>query len=87
MVSGRRHRLRAKVFSCLRGLLTYGSPLDKFAAIWPARVPNNRGEPVFSKDTEWINIYDSTDPVAGNLDAFGQWPAEPGQLAPKNFGY
>ncbi|MDA9451162.1 MULTISPECIES: hypothetical protein [unclassified Bradyrhizobium] len=53
-----------------RGLLTYGSPLEKFAAIWPARVPVNKSERHFPKGSEWINIYDPVDPVSGVLKAF-----------------
>lgn len=53
-----------------RGLLTYGSPLEKFAAIWPARVPINKTEPHFPMGSEWINIYDPIDPVSGVLRAF-----------------
>jgi len=53
-----------------KGLLTYGSPLEKFAAIWPARVPVNRSEKHFPKGSEWINIYDPVDPVSGVLRAF-----------------
>src|SRR5262245_55876099 len=53
-----------------RGVLTYGSPLEKFAAIWPARVPVNKTEPHFPTTSEWINIYDPVDPVSGVLRAF-----------------
>jgi hypothetical protein len=85
---------RDRFFDRFRGLLTYGSPLDKFAAIWPARVPINIKEPglVLSQKgerSEWINIYDPTDPVAANLDAFaGPNGADPNIiLEPKNFAY
>jgi hypothetical protein len=53
-----------------KGVLTYGSPLEKFAAIWPARVPVNKTEPHFPAASEWINIYDPVDPVSGVLKAF-----------------
>jgi hypothetical protein len=91
---------RERIFSKLSGLLTYGSPLDKFATIWPARVPINIGEPAFQESTEWINVYDPTDPVGASLDAFGEsgslpsgktYPAS-GPLRhkvvyPENYGY
>ena len=80
---------REKVLEKFRGLLTYGSPLDKFATIWPARVPINVREPFFHTDAEWINIYDPTDPVGASLDAFGG-PGAPfpeSVLQPKNYGY
>jgi hypothetical protein len=53
-----------------KGVLTYGSPLEKFAAIWPARVPINKTEPHFHPESEWINVYDPVDPVSGVLRAF-----------------
>jgi len=73
---------RDRLFERFRGLLTYGSPLDKFAAIWPSRVPINVTEPGLPGGVvnggperarpaaEWINVYDPTDPVAAHLDAF-----------------
>jgi len=51
-------------------VLTYGSPLEKFATIWPARVPINKTERHFPADAEWINIYDPIDPVSGVLRAY-----------------
>lgn len=87
---------RDKLFAKFRGLLTYGAPLDKFAAIWPARVPINIKEPAFhvngkNKDLkpEWVNIFDPTDPVSAKLDAFdGPEKAPDGSvLKPVNYGY
>jgi hypothetical protein len=60
---------RRELFARLRGFLTYGSPLDKFAILWPAIVPLNRDEKVF-ENFEWINIYDPTDPVADYIKHF-----------------
>lgn len=48
---------------CL-GFLTVGSPLDKFAAIWPAIVPIN-GQPL-TRPIPWVNIADVQDIVAGD---------------------
>ena len=61
---------RDKLFAKFKGLLTYGSPLDKFAAIWPPTVALNRDTKVFPKDAIWLNIWDPTDPVSAKLDAF-----------------
>ena len=60
---------RARIFEKLRGILTLGSPLEKFAAIWPARVPISR-IPAFQSDTVWLNILDPMDPVSGELKAY-----------------
>jgi hypothetical protein len=56
---------RRKLFNNLQGFMTYGSPLSKFAVLWPDITLLNRDEKVFSLSFEWINIYDPTDPVAG----------------------
>ena len=60
---------RQKLFNKLRGFITYGSPLDKFATIWPAIVPINTAAGVLDK-CEWRNVHDRMDPVAGKLDYF-----------------
>lgn len=65
---------RKHIFGRFRGFLTYGSPLEKFAAIWPALVPINR-QPVFGLDVEWINLFDPIDPVSGVLKAYAAQPA------------
>jgi len=75
---------RDKLFKHFRGLLTYGSPLDKFAAIWPDRVRINVKEKAFHPKAEWINVFDPTDPVAANLDAFSENKSD---LKPVNHGY
>lgn len=61
---------RQRLFKTFRGLLTYGSPIEKFAALWPARVVVNKCETPFGPDIGWINICDSCDPVAGMLEAY-----------------
>ncbi|MBD2445143.1 hypothetical protein H6G25_18540 [Dolichospermum sp. FACHB-1091] len=61
---------REDLFKNLKGFMTYGSPLSKFAVVWPAIVPINRDNSVFSKDFEWINVYDPTDPVADKTKYF-----------------
>lgn len=61
---------RRRLFEGLAGFVTYGSPLDKFAALWPRVVPLNRQAAVFRPDCEWVNLHDPTDPVSARLDAF-----------------
>lgn len=65
---------RRALFERFAGFVTYGSPLDKFAALWPRVVPLNRQAAVFPKDSEWLNIHDPTDPVSASLDAFAPPP-------------
>lgn len=55
---------RGALFNKCLGFLTIGSPLDKFAAIWPAIVPvNGQGLP---RPIPWINVADVQDIVAGD---------------------
>ncbi len=61
---------RSELFKNLRGLLTYGSPLSKFATLWPKIVLLNQDSQVFHKDFQWLNVYDPTDPVAGVTQPF-----------------
>jgi len=67
---------RAVWFAGLKGVLTMGSPLDKFAALWPAIVPVN-GEPI-PDNVPWINIADAQDIVAGPIDLFPKCGDAPG---------
>ena len=60
---------RSRIFERFHGMLTLGSPLQKFAAIWPARVPVSR-LPAFRDGTHWVNVYDPLDPVSGVLSAY-----------------
>jgi len=60
---------RSRIFRRFHGMLTLGSPLQKFAAIWPARVPISR-YPAFRPGTCWVNVYDPLDPVSGVLSAY-----------------
>lgn len=59
---------REKLFDGFKGLLTMGSPLDKFAALWPAIVPTNNVPIPHSRP--WINVADCQDIVAGTVDDF-----------------
>ena len=82
---------RSELFTKLRGLCTYGSPLDKFAFLWPRIVAQYRDQAALGKDFEWINIFDPTDPVAGAIDAFDGIEKERNALSPRpwpaNYGY
>ena len=72
---------RGLLFSRLRGFITYGSPLEIFAHLWPAIVQVNK-EKVFPADFEWLNFYNSTDIVARRPPrSFADAEA----ISPKNF--
>ena len=73
---------RAWLFSRLRGFLSYGSPLDKFATLWPAIVPINP-DLVPLKNCQWVNVFDRMDPVGGSLDCFSRC----GSWTPENLSY
>lgn len=51
---------------------TIGSPLDKFAFLWPVMTG---GEPATRTPT-WVNFSNPLDVVAGRLDAFHSWHVE-----------
>jgi hypothetical protein len=74
---------RHLLFKKLRGFLTYGSPLDKFAGLWPRIVATatDRAKP-FHKDMRWVNLHAPTDPVGGSIDYYNQIPL--GLPAPRN---
>lgn len=76
---------RSVVFEKLHGLLTMGTPLEKFATLWPGRVPISC-EPAFRAGTVWISVYDPIDPVSGVLRAFDT--RSPNQMPqPETLGY
>lgn len=61
---------RPAMFANLRGLLTYGSPLGKYAALWPRIVATatdrvNKNDTTFPSGCRWINFAAPQDPVAG----------------------
>ncbi len=76
---------RERLFARLDGLLTYGSPLDKFSALWPNIVRTNPSS-AFNESFEWINVFDETDPVAGPLNDFSPPPGE-SKSGPQNFAF
>lgn len=65
---------RDVLFEKFKGILTYGSPLERFCALWSAMIPINKVEDPFRSGTEWVNVYDPTDPVGTWLFDFD--PAE-----------
>ena len=76
---------RGRIFQRFRGLLTLGSPIEKFATIWPARVPIAR-IPAFRENTVWINVFDPLDPVSGVMNGYDGHPTAVCPT-PKNVGY
>ena len=80
---------RSDLFKNLKGCMTYGSPLSKFAVVWPAIVPINQDDSVFSEDFEWINVYDPTDPVADQTKyfQFETGDGKNGRIQPQEIAY
>lgn len=62
---------RGKFLSKVSAFFTLGSPLDKFAAIWPRVIPVNLSNPGREQNPiPWLNIHDILDVVGANLDHF-----------------
>ena len=78
---------RKELFRNLKGFLTYGSPLSKFAVLWPLVVPLNIDESVFREDFEWINVFDPTDPVSDFTRFFGSPKGKDAPLTPREIPY
>jgi hypothetical protein len=77
------------IFAKLRGLITYGSPIETFARTWPAIVHIDPDAtivgPKLPDEFEWLNIYDPVDVVASKITSFGvSKPDERGVMKPKN---
>jgi hypothetical protein len=53
-------------FRNLRGVITYGSPLQTFAEFWPQIVMTRR-DLQLGRQFEWINLYDPRDVVAAPI--------------------
>lgn len=77
---------RALLLERFAGLVTYGSPLDKFATLWPETVPMSVDMKPLEKKF-WVNICDATDPVAGDLDKFDRIDGNPSPFIPRNYSY
>jgi hypothetical protein len=78
---------RKKLFCKLKGFMTYGSPLSKFAVLWPLVVPLNQDESAFEENFEWINVFDPTDPVSDSTRFFSSKNGENSPLTPKDIAY
>jgi hypothetical protein len=71
---------RPLLFEKLAGFVTYGSPLDKFAALWPrivaveqyggTRLADDPARRQVFPRASWINIISLTDPVAGHIERY-----------------
>jgi DNA polymerase family A len=61
-----------QVFSRCRGFVTWGSPFETFAHLWPAVVQiGRRANENMQANFEWINFYDPSDIIASDLTSFG----------------
>jgi len=85
---------RDVLFKRLRGLVTYGSPLDKFAYLWSQIVNiNNDASPWHTANGhrtapfEWVNVYEHSDPVSSSLGAYSGPKIPAGSPAPVNLAY
>lgn len=85
---------RDVLFKRLRGLVTYGSPLDKFAYLWSQIVNINNDTSPWSTSNglrdapfEWLNVYEHSDPVSSSLGAYSGPGIPPGSPAPLNLAY
>ncbi len=66
---------RERFLSKISAVFTLGSPLDKFAAIWPRVIPVNLSDPrKGQKPIPWFNIHDILDIVGANLNHFKNIP-------------
>ncbi len=72
---------RGRMLARLRGMLTMGCPLNKFAALWPAIVPINGGG--LDPAVFWYNVADVQDIVAGRVTLLE--PCQP-RPAPQTVG-
>lgn len=59
---------RDELLAKCQGFLSLGSPLNKFAAIWPGIVPINSTAP--TNPIPWVNVADVQDIVAGKTHLF-----------------
>lgn len=69
---------RARLFERLEGFLTLGSPLDKFAALWPCIVRINGRGLHARRLLPWINVTDVQDVVGSSIDLLGSCPPAKG---------
>lgn len=76
---------REAILAKIRAIVTLGSPLDKFAAIWPRVIPVNAADPrPNGPPIRWINVHDILDVVGADLGHFG---GVPGLTSPENVAW
>ncbi|HXT49754.1 MAG TPA: hypothetical protein VN811_01855 [Thermoanaerobaculia bacterium] len=80
-------RAKAPWVDQVRGLMTFGSPLDKHLLLWPELFDLETGPPDCGqrKPIEWRNYYDKGDPIASALDAARVWLWQTGWIKIFNF--
>lgn len=78
---------RGMLFGGLRGFLTYGSPLNKFAGLWPKIVPENQDRDPFRKGFQWIHVFHQTDTIAGRVDEFERDESIAKEFRPRDLRY
>ena len=69
---------RGRLFGGLQGFVTIGSPLDKFAALWPCIVRVNGQATGARRRVPWINVTDLQDIVGSSIDLFEPCPPAQG---------
>jgi hypothetical protein len=69
---------RGRLFDGLEGFVTMGSPLDKFAALWPCIVRINGQAIDARRRVPWINVTDLQDIVGSSIDLFDRCPPAQG---------
>ncbi len=69
---------RGRLFDRLEGFVTIGSPLDKFAALWPCIVRINGQALGARRRVPWINVTDLQDIVGSSIDLFEPCPPAQG---------
>jgi hypothetical protein len=59
----------------VRGLMTFGSPIDKHLILWPELFPPHQDteKRFMQKPIEWFNYYDRGDPIGFELDYAREW--------------
>jgi hypothetical protein len=69
---------RGRLLDGLQGFVTIGSPLDKFAALWPCIVRINGQALGARRRVPWINVTDLQDIVGSSIDLFDPCPPAQG---------
>lgn len=62
----------------VRGLMTFGSPIDKHLILWPELFGKGGPSHALERRIEWWNYYDRGDPIGFELNDARQWLARGG---------